>query len=96
MLLPGEGIVVTDDDAHTTAAEVAGRLAPGQLSRRCTLDALTFETTDQLGDDAQAFGQQRAIDAIAFGIGIRDEGYNLFAMGSVLPFRTALLNCRPT
>ena len=77
-----EEVIVAHAEAPADKAPTVGRLAPGQLSRRCTLDAHAFETTDQLGDDAQAFGQQRAIDAIAFGIGIRDEGYNLFAMGS--------------
>lgn len=40
-----------------------------------------FETTAELEDGLEIIGQQRAIDAIRFGIGIRHQGYNLFALG---------------
>ena len=73
---------MSDRDARPNEAPATGRLSPGQLARRCAVDSFAFETTEQLPEDAQAFGQQRAIDAIGFGIGIRDEGYNLFAMGA--------------
>ncbi len=48
-----------------------------------TFDAATlpFETTAELPDGLQIIGQQRAIDAIRFGIGMRHQGYNLFALG---------------
>src|SRR5690606_32263337 len=35
----------------------------------------------ELEDGQEIIGQQRAIDAIRFGIGIRHQGYNLFALG---------------
>ena len=73
---------MSDGNARPNETPAAGRLTPEQLVRRCAVDSFAFETTDQLRDDAQGFGQQRAIDAIAFGIGIRDAGYNLFAMGA--------------
>ena len=63
-------------------APLVGRLSPDQLTRRCVADKLTFETTQQLGNGVEIIGQQRAIDAIGFGIAIAEEGYNLFAMGS--------------
>ena len=56
-------------------------LAPAQLCRRCDPGQFKFETTDELEDFSEALGQVRAVDAIRFGIGIRREGYNLFAMG---------------
>ena len=65
------------DDASTV-----GRLGPERLTRRCAIDALPFATTADLPDGEETVGQQRAIDAIAFGIGIREEGYNLFALGT--------------
>ncbi len=56
-------------------------LAPEALYRRCDLQALPFETTAELEDLHEVIGQARALDAVRFGIGIRREGYNLFAMG---------------
>ncbi|MBW7852345.1 MAG: AAA family ATPase [Rhodospirillales bacterium] len=51
------------------------------LHRRCDPSLLPFETTAELGDIAGPVGQQRAVEAVRFGIGIRAEGYNLFALG---------------
>jgi lon-related putative ATP-dependent protease len=56
-------------------------LAPAELCRRCDPSQFGFETTDELEDFSDVLGQLRAVDAIRFGIGIRQEGYNLFAMG---------------
>ncbi len=68
------------------AAEAAGGLPVGalradQLWRRCAVEAFGFSTTDELRDDATILGQQRAVEALRFGIGIAEPGYNLFAMG---------------
>ena len=72
--------------AHRNAAGDApvpiGRLAPEQLLRRCATEAFTFATTDDVADVADVVGQPRAVEAIGFGIGIREDGYNLYAMGS--------------
>jgi lon-related putative ATP-dependent protease len=57
------------------------RLVPEQLRRRSAIEQFAFATTDDLADVADVVGQSRAVEAIAFGIGIREEGYNLFAMG---------------
>ena len=71
--------------AHRKAPDDAplptGRLAPEQLLRRCAVEAFTFATTDDVVDVADVVGQPRAVEAIGFGIGIREDGYNLFAMG---------------
>jgi len=50
---------------------------------RWTLDPqkASFETTDDLETLDGIVGQERAKDAIEFGIGIDKEGYNLFALG---------------
>ncbi|MGB5305587.1 MAG: Lon-like protease helical domain-containing protein, partial [Gammaproteobacteria bacterium] len=56
-------------------------LTPDALSWRCDPQKLPFQTTDELEDLADIFGQSRATDAIRFGIGIRNPGYNLFAFG---------------
>ena len=52
-----------------------------QLCRRCEPDQFLFETTEQLTDLDGVLGQTRAVGAMEFGVGIRGEGYNMFAMG---------------
>ena len=59
----------------------AERLKPEQLYRRCDPAALGFRTTDELPDTAITLGQDRAVSAIQFGVGMRQSGYNLFALG---------------
>jgi lon-related putative ATP-dependent protease len=59
-------------------------LKPHQLYRPCDLDDLPFETTDDFADMAptgQLIGQPRAEQALAFGVGIQQAGYNIFALG---------------
>ena len=56
-------------------------LSPEQLYNACDPAEFPFETTAELEDGLEIIGQQRAIDAIRFGIGIRHQGYNLFALG---------------
>jgi lon-related putative ATP-dependent protease len=56
-------------------------LSAGQLRRRCDPARFEFRTTDELSDLAEAPGQARAAGAVRFGVDIRREGYNLFAMG---------------
>lgn len=56
-------------------------LAPSLLRRRCDPGRLPFATTAELEPLEDAPGQGRAAQAIDFGVGIRREGYNLFAMG---------------
>jgi lon-related putative ATP-dependent protease len=52
-----------------------------QLYRACDASQFDFETTAELEDQNETIGQERAVDAIHFGIGIQREGYNLFALG---------------
>jgi predicted ATP-dependent protease len=56
-------------------------LAAADLRRRCDPACFPFETTAQLPDGPLVLGQDRAVAAIEFGIGIGREGYNLFALG---------------
>lgn len=57
------------------------RLAPEALYRRCDPEQFKFETTAALDDLDELIGQPRAVDAVNFGIGIQQHGYNLFALG---------------
>jgi predicted ATP-dependent protease len=56
-------------------------LSPDQLVRRCDPGSFPFETTAELPDADAFFGQQRAVEAVGFGIRIRREGFNLYVMG---------------
>lgn len=56
-------------------------LSPEQLYRRCDPAEFTFETTADLDTLEGLIGQSRAVEAVQFGIGIRQEGYNLYVLG---------------
>lgn len=56
-------------------------LAPEFLYRPCDPASFAFSTTAELTASGQITGQDRAIEAVRFGIGIRHEGYNLYVMG---------------
>ena len=56
-------------------------LRPEQLCRNCDGSQFDFESTAELEDLSDIIGQERAVNAVQFGIGIRREGYNLFALG---------------
>ncbi len=56
-------------------------LSPEQLYRVCDPAQFAFDTTAELEEALEVVGQERALNAIHFGIGIRREGYNLFALG---------------
>jgi lon-related putative ATP-dependent protease len=51
------------------------------LRKACDSLALEFERSDQLPAGKPYLGQQRAIDAIEFGIRMERDGYNLFVLG---------------
>ena len=51
------------------------------LYQRCDPMQFTFATTTDLQDLTELIGQARAVEAVRFGIGIRREGFNLFALG---------------
>jgi len=56
-------------------------LEPAALRQRCDPTQFPFETTAEVEDLMDVLGQARAVEAVRFGIGIRREGYNLFALG---------------
>ncbi len=56
-------------------------LSADVLRHYCDIEQFTFETTADLKPLTGIIGQERALEAVRFGIGIRQEGYNLFAMG---------------
>ncbi len=57
-------------------------LSIDQLYRVCDSQQLPFKTTETLEAFNGFFGQDRAIDAMEFGVGMSRPGYNLFVMGN--------------
>lgn len=62
-------------------ASVPAPLPPEALYKSCDTSALPFETTAELPDSDEPVGQDRAVEAIRFAIGMRHKGFNLFALG---------------
>ena len=57
------------------------KLTPEQLYRTCNPQEFSFNTTADLDGPVIATGQKRAFDAISFSMGIKHDGFNLFALG---------------
>ena len=53
----------------------------GKLRNSCDLQTAGFATSADFPSPAQRLGQQRAIDAIRFGLQIHDDGHNVFVLG---------------
>ncbi len=56
-------------------------LKPQDLFHKCDPNLFTFTSTDDLEDLDEIIGQPRALEAVEFGTGIEQEGYNIFAVG---------------
>ena len=65
----------------TRRATLPPPLAPERLYHPCDAGSFPFRTTAELEELTEVLGQERAVDAVRFGIGIQREGYNLFVMG---------------
>ncbi len=61
--------------------DIPEELGPDALYRRCDSSLFDFETTADLKDGTGIVGQPRAVESIEFAVGMKDEGYNLFALG---------------
>jgi lon-related putative ATP-dependent protease len=59
----------------------ASALSASSLMRRCDLTRIPFDTTAAATGFEEFVGQERALEALRFGLAMRREGYNLFAMG---------------
>ena len=57
------------------------KLTPEQLYRTCNPQEFSFNTTADLDGPVTATGQERAFEAISFSMGIKHDGFNLFALG---------------
>lgn len=71
-------IIVPEPDSSLDHALVS----PPQLYQHCDPATFTFQTTEEVADFDGTFGQQRALDAMEFGVGMRGSGYNLFVLAN--------------
>jgi lon-related putative ATP-dependent protease len=70
------------DQSVNQARAIVGQPLPAALLRRsCTPSAIAFATTDEATELVGLVGQERAIDALRLGIGMRRRGFNVFAFG---------------
>ena len=56
-------------------------LPPEKLYSACDPAQFTFQTTEELPDVPLVFEQQRAMEALHFGVEMEDPGFNVFALG---------------
>lgn len=56
-------------------------LAAKDVRRECDPAALGFRTTEEVPDLGEVLGQERAEEAVRFGLAMRRPGYNLYALG---------------
>ncbi len=56
-------------------------LTPEQLYTHCDVSQFNFSTTKELADTGVIIGQERALGAIHVGLGLAQQGFNVFALG---------------
>ena len=56
-------------------------LASSELWKPCDVTGFGFETTASLPGEVSIIGQDRAVQAIDFGVGIASSGFNIYALG---------------
>lgn len=56
-------------------------LSHEDLKKRISLEDLDFETTAKLGKDYGIIGQERAVEAMQFGLRMKNKGYNIYMSG---------------
>lgn len=57
------------------------RLAPEALTRRFSAEQFAFSSTDDLEPFRGVLGQERAVEALQFGVAMPRPGYNVYVMG---------------
>ena len=57
-------------------------LTPPELRSTCDPSRFSFKDTSQLPPLDEVIGQERAVQAIEFGLNMRSPGYNIFVTGA--------------
>ncbi len=66
-------------------------LTAEQLRRRCDPAKFEFDITDDLPFEPGIIGQDRAVEAIRFGLDIESPGFNIFVMGPTSSGRRSII-----
>lgn len=67
-------------------------LKPEDLAWRLDESVFKFNTTNELDGPVGTVGQERALNALDFGLGIKSFGYNIFVMGQTGTGRMSTVN----
>ena len=57
------------------------KLSVDELYHRCNLKSMDFKSSVEVGPQDSIIGQERAVRALRFGLGIQDRGFNIFVAG---------------
>ncbi|MEA1923852.1 MAG: AAA family ATPase [Pseudomonadota bacterium] len=57
-------------------------ITPAEAFHHCDPLEFTFETTAEVESLTRFIGQERALEAVDFGVGMRQSGFNLFVIGA--------------
>jgi lon-related putative ATP-dependent protease len=79
-------------EQNQQGGDLPEELSPQALFHACDPGLLDFDTTEELADLDQVIGQDRALEALGFGIGMSHEGYNLYVLGSTGLGKHTLVN----
>jgi len=62
-----------------------------ELRQVCDLSIFDFECTSEIQPLDETVGQDRALRAIEFGVGIKSQGYNIYALGPIGTGKTTFI-----
>jgi lon-related putative ATP-dependent protease len=60
---------------------LVNELPPESLRKKCGASIMRCKTTQELAPLREIIGQERAVRALKFGLGIRDQGFNIYVAG---------------
>jgi len=60
---------------------MVNELPPESLRKECDPNVMRCKTTQELVPLSEIIGQERAVRALKFGLGIRDQGFNIYVAG---------------
>jgi lon-related putative ATP-dependent protease len=63
------------------AAKKDLEVPPEQLRWTCPDDELKFQSTEEIEEETDIIGQDRAVRAVALGLRVRSKGYNIYVAG---------------
>ncbi|MBI5230854.1 MAG: AAA family ATPase [Coriobacteriales bacterium] len=67
-------------------------LGPEDIYRACDTSKFEFKTTDELPELDEIIGQSRAVSSVEFGVGVGNDGYNIFAFGPPGTGKSSVIN----